>query len=58
MQKTFDQGDVLLRVHPDVVKTLKEHECALADGAGRDDQARTIIVKSDPSLHPEQFDIH
>jgi ribonuclease G len=57
MQKSFDHGDVLLRVHPDVVKTLKEHNAhwltELEEMIGKN-----IIVKSDPSLHPEQFDIH
>jgi ribonuclease E len=57
MQKGFDHGDVLLRVHPDVVKTLKEHNAKwlteLEEMIGKN-----IIVKSDPSLHPEQFDIH
>ncbi len=57
MQKSFDHGDVLLRVHPDVVKTLKEHNARwlteLEEMIGKN-----IIVKSDPSLHPEQFDIH
>jgi ribonuclease E len=57
MQKGFDHGDVLLRVHPDVVKTLKEQNAKwlteLEEMIGKN-----IIVKSDPSLHPEQFDIH
>jgi ribonuclease E len=57
MHKHLDRGDVMLRVHPDVVKQLKisgakwlqemEEMCG-----------KTILVKSDPSLHPEQFDIH
>ncbi len=57
MQKHLDRGDVMLRVNPEVVKQLKapgtkwlqemEEMCG-----------RTILVKSDPSLHPEQFDIH
>ncbi|SFS08579.1 ribonuclease G [Granulicella pectinivorans] len=57
MHKHLDRGDVMLRVHPDVVKQLKvsgskwlqemEEMCG-----------KTILIKSDPSLHPEQFDIH
>jgi ribonuclease E len=57
MQKHLDGKDVMLRVHPEVVKQLKggsarwinEYEEMLG---------KTIIIKSDPSLHPEQFDIH
>ena len=57
MHKHLDRGDVMLRVHPEVVKQLKlsgakwlqemEEMCG-----------KTILVKSDPSLHPEQFDVH
>jgi len=57
MHRHLDRGDVMLRVHPEVVKQLKtagskwlqemEEMCG-----------KTILVKSDPSLHPEQFDIH
>jgi ribonuclease E len=57
MQKHFDRNDVMLRVNPEVVKTLKA-------GNGKwlneleEMTGKTIIVKSDPALHPEQFDIH
>ncbi|WP_263408249.1 Rne/Rng family ribonuclease [Terriglobus tenax] len=57
MYKHIDKGDVMLRVHPEVVKQLKTnnanwlHEMEEMTG-------KTILVKSDPSLHPEQFDIH
>ena len=57
MHKHLDRGDVMLRVHPEVVKQLKltgsrwlqemEEMCG-----------KTILIKSDPALHPEQFDIH
>ncbi|HVJ08180.1 MAG TPA: Rne/Rng family ribonuclease [Acidisarcina sp.] len=57
MQKTFDHGDVLLRVHPDVVKTLKDHNAKWLTEL-EEMISKNIIVKSDPSLHPEQFDIH
>jgi len=57
MHKTLDKGDIMLRVHPEVVKQLKLnsgkwlHEMEELSG-------KTILVKSDPALHPEQFDIH
>jgi ribonuclease G len=57
MQKQFERGDVLLRVNPEIVKTLKNQNgkwlTELEEMIGR-----TILVKSDPALHPEQFDIH
>jgi ribonuclease E len=56
MQKHLERGDVLLRVNPEVVKTLKASNAKwlneMEEMAGK-----TIIVKSDPALHPEQFDI-
>ena len=57
MHKLLDRGDIMLRVHPEVVKQLK------ASGAKwllemEEMVGKTILVKSDPALHPEQFDIH
>ncbi len=56
MQRHLERGDVLLRVHPEVVKALKAGNAKwlneMEEMAGK-----TIIVKSDPALHPEQFDI-
>lgn len=57
MHKQIDKGDIMLRVHPETVKQLKS-------GGGKwlqemeELSGKTILVKSDPSLHPEQFDIH
>ncbi len=57
MQRHFEKSDVMLRVHPEVVKTLK------ANGGKRLQELeemtrKTILVKSDPAINPEQFDIH
>ncbi len=57
MQKHFDRHDVMLRVHPEVVKTLKGNNARWLNEL-EEMSGRTIIVKSDPALHPEQFDIH
>jgi ribonuclease E len=57
MQKHFERHDVLLRVHPEVVKTLKGNNARWLNEL-EEMTGRTIIVKSDPALHPEQFDIH
>jgi ribonuclease E len=57
MHKLIEKGDIMLRVHPEVVKQLKS-------GSGKwlqemeEMSGKTILVKSDPALHPEQFDIH
>jgi ribonuclease G len=57
MQKHLERGDVLLRVHPEVVKTLKANNAKWLNEL-EELTSKTIIVKSDPALHPEQFDIH
>ena len=56
MRRHFENADVMLRAHPETVKVLKS-------GSGRwlnemeELVGKNILVKSDPSLHPEQFDI-
>jgi len=57
MQKHLERNDVLLRVHPEVVKTLKANNARWLNEI-EEMIGKTIIVKSDPALHPEQFDIH
>ena len=57
LSKHLDRPDVLLRVHPDVGKALKAN-----NGRWLQDleelTGRTVIVKSDPTVHQEQFDIN
>lgn len=57
MHRQFDRSDIMLRVHPEVVKQLKASNgrwlTEMEEMSGK-----TLIVKSDPTLHPEQFDIH
>ncbi len=57
MQHHLERQDVLLRVHPEVVKTLKLGNARWLNEL-EEMSGKTIIVKSDPTLHPEQFDIH
>jgi ribonuclease G len=57
MQAHLERQDVLLRVHPEVVKTLKLNNARWLNEM-EEMSGKTIIVKSDPTLHPEQFDIH
>ncbi len=57
MHKQLDKGDVMLRVNPEVVKQLKANNAKWL-GEMEEIAGKTILVKSDPSLHPEQFDIH
>ena len=56
MQKHFERGDVLLRVHPETVKTLKANNARWLNEF-EELIGKNILVKSDPTLHPEQFDI-
>jgi ribonuclease G len=56
MRKHFENSDVLLRVHPETVKMLKANNARwlmeFEELVGKN-----ILVKSDATLHPEQFDI-
>jgi Rne/Rng family ribonuclease len=56
MRKHFDQSEVLLRVNPETAKALKANNAKwlteLEELAGKN-----VLVKSDATLHPEQFDI-
>jgi len=56
MRKHFDGNEVMLRVHPETAKALKSNNAKwlteLEDLAGKN-----VLVKSDATLHPEQFDI-
>ena len=55
--KHLEHEDVMLRVHPDVAKELKSGNARLLNEM-EELTKRTIIVKSDPALHQEQFDIN
>jgi ribonuclease G len=57
MQRHLERGDVMLRVNPEVVKQLKAPGTRWLQEM-EEMVGKTILVKSDPSLHPEQFDIH
>jgi ribonuclease G len=57
IHKTIEKGDILLRVHPEVVKQLKLNSAKWLTEM-ETMSGKTILLKSDPSLHPEQFDIH
>ncbi|MGH9513081.1 MAG: Rne/Rng family ribonuclease [Terriglobales bacterium] len=57
MAKHLDHQDVMLRVNPEVGKALKANGGrALAEM--EELTRKTVIVKSDPALHQEQFDIN
>jgi Rne/Rng family ribonuclease len=56
MRKHFESADILLRVNPETVKILKANNARwLTDF--EELTGKNILVKSDPTLHPEQFDI-
>jgi len=55
--KHLEHQDVMLRAHPDVAKELKSSNARLLNEM-EEMTKRTIIVKSDPTLHQEQFDIN
>jgi ribonuclease G len=55
--KHLERTDVMLRVNPEVAKSLKANNGKLLIEM-EELCKRTVIVKSDPSLHQEQFDIN
>ncbi len=55
--KHLEHEDVMLRVNPDIAKELKTNNGRLLNEM-EELTKRTIIVKSDPALHQEQFDIN
>ena len=55
--KHLEHEDVMLRVHPDVAKELKSNNGRLLNEM-EELTKRTIIVKSDPAVHQQQFDIN
>ena len=57
MQRHLEGGDVMLRVNPEVVKVLKANNAKWLNEL-EEMSGKTIIVKSDAALPPEQFDIH
>jgi len=57
MVKEHDRKDVTLRVNPEVAKSLKADNGKLI-GEMEELIGKTVIVKGDPLLHQENFDIH
>jgi Rne/Rng family ribonuclease len=55
--KHLEHSDVLLRVNPEVAKALKANN-GRALTEMEELTKRTVIVKSDPAVHQEQFDIN
>ncbi|MGA2888677.1 MAG: Rne/Rng family ribonuclease [Terracidiphilus sp.] len=56
MKKHFEGADVLLRVNPETVKVLKSNNASWLSEF-EELVSKNILVKSDATLHPEQFDI-
>jgi ribonuclease G len=56
MAKHLQHTDVMLRVNPEVAKVLKSNNGRWLSEM-EELTGKTIIVKSDPALHQEQFDI-
>jgi len=57
MAKHLDHADVMLRVNPEIAKVLKSNNGRFL-AEMEELTKRTVIVKSDPALHQEQFDIN
>ena len=57
MAKIHDLDDITLRVNPEVAKALKANNGKLMAEL-EELTGKTVLVKSDPALHQENFDIH
>ena len=57
MSKELEHSDVMLRVNPEVAKALKANSGKWLNEL-EELTKKTVIVKSDPALHQEQFDIN
>jgi Rne/Rng family ribonuclease len=55
--KHLEHSDVMLRVNPEVAKALKANNGRWLNEL-EELTKKTVIVKSDPALHQEQFDIN
>ena len=55
--KHLEHSDVMLRVNPEVAKSLKSNNGRWLTEM-EELTSKTIIVKSDPALHQEQFDVN
>jgi ribonuclease G len=56
LARSIEGKDVLLRVHPDVAKTLKSSNNRFLEEL-EEILGRPVLVKGDPTLHTEKFDI-
>jgi Rne/Rng family ribonuclease len=56
MKRHFEGSDVMLRVNPETVKVLKAGNGSWINEF-EELVGKNILIKSDPTLHPEQFDI-
>jgi ribonuclease G len=56
MASSIEGKDVMLRVHPDVAKVLKSHQNKYLEEL-EEVLRRPVLVKSDPLLHHEKFDL-
>jgi Rne/Rng family ribonuclease len=57
MAAHLDHTDIMLRVNPEVAKALKANSARLLTEM-EELTKKTVIIKSDPALHQEQFDIN
>jgi len=57
MAKSLDGKEITVRVSPDVAKALKGPERSVIEDM-ETLLKRDIVIKTDPLLHPERFDIY
>ena len=56
LSRSIEGKEVMLRVHPDVAKVLKSHQNKFLEEL-EETLRHPVLVKSDPQLHHEKFDL-
>jgi ribonuclease G len=56
MAKALENKDITIRVAPEVAKALKSSEASVVQEI-ESSLKRDVVIKTDPLLHPERFDI-
>jgi len=51
-----DRSELMIRVHPDVARALRESESMVVEEI-RHMLKRDVVIKSDPTLHIEHYNI-
>ena len=52
-----ERADLMIRVHPDVARALRESESDVVEEIRHLLKAVDVVIKADPTLHIEHFNL-